>query len=74
MVDRIEAPVRPLFLEFAEFKDGWRWSLTNRVGEAVCVSKPFRQRQSAEYNANLVIGPHTRTSVGTDGRGYEVVR
>lgn len=61
-------------LEFATYADGWRWSLSDDQGRLLVLSKRFESRQSADRNANLVLGPHQRTPLGTDGNGFEVAR
>lgn len=65
---------KPTVLEFAAYADGWRWSLSDSLGNVLTVSKPFGSRQSANRNANLVLGPHTRKRQGQDGNGFEVHR
>lgn len=61
-------------LEFAQYAEGWRWSLTSTRNEPLIISKPFVERRRADENASNVLGPHERRPKGTDGNGFEVHR
>jgi uncharacterized protein YegP (UPF0339 family) len=66
---------RPPILEFYKTSDGWRWTLSARNGRIIgASSEAFETREGCDNNANLVLGPHTRTPSGSDGYGFQVHR